>query len=327
MSTRRHEPNPIVSIIIPGHNRPASLRETLAALRNQTISPKKYEVILIGFTGTSLKETADEGLRLAKHPFMYKEISTRWPDAKRNEGIRLARGEIIAFTDDDVIPAHDWVESFVKSFKRNPAAVGIEGYTDGDNTPLLSHATKNHAGGEYPACNIGFRRDLVKERGVRFDEAYHFFREDTDIAYQALRFGPIVFDSSVKIFHPTRAITPRSILNELGMIRGEIRLARKFPKSYSAKYGTIGRGGWIQSIFSWTVFVVAGMGAYLLSWMAIPAGIAILFLFRWIVSFRRRSSTFMEKIRVWFFTLLRDLAYPFFFSYFWFFIEKSKSVE
>lgn len=319
---------PKISVVIAGHNRPDSLRETLKALREQTLASKDYEIIVVGYTQTSLKEVADENAKLAKHSFTYKEIGTRWPDAKRNEGIRLAQGKYVAFTDDDVLPQKDWLKKIVESFKKNPDAVGIEGLTDGDNTPLLSHATKNKHGGEYPTCNIAFTKEVLEKVGG-FDEAYHFFREDTDIAYHVLQHGKIVFDQNVNVFHPTRRITPDSVLRELGMTRGEIRLAKKFPKKYAQKYGVVGRGGWLQAIFSWTIILAA---AWLstqndaLAPLVAVAAVAVLFAFRIGVSFRGRTATFEDSLNMWFYMLARDLAYPFFFTYFWL-TENPKVVE
>ena len=325
MPTKKRESKFVVSVVIPGHNRPDSLRETLNALREQTLSLKKYEVIVIGFTGTSLQAVADENAKLAKHAFTYKEIHTRWPDAKRNEGIRLAKGDIVAFTDDDVLPQSDWLEKLIESFEKNPDVIGVEGYTDGDNTPILSHATKNTKGGEYPTCNLAFKKSVLQKIGG-FDEAYHFFREDTDIAYRAAQQGKIIFDSNVKVFHPTRFTTPKSILNELGMTRGEIRLAKKFPKTYSKKYGFPGRGGWLQSLFSWAVIAASIWTAVHGMPLALILGLLVLMAFRWVVSFGKRTGSFEEKLKVWLYKLVRDLAYPFFFAYFWL-TEKAQSLE
>ncbi len=309
----------LVSVVIAGHNRPDSLRETLKALREQTLSPDTYEVIVIGYAQTSLQKVADENKRLAKHAFAYKEIDSRWPDKKRNEGIRLARGKYAAFTDDDVLPQTDWLQRILESFKKNPNAFGVEGHTDGDNTPLLSHATKNKNGGEYPTCNLAFKKEIL-EKVHGFDEEYHFFREDTDIAYKVLQHGEIVFDPNVKVFHPTRKVSPRSILNELGMTRGEIRLAKKFPLRYAKKYGMVGRGGWLQAIVSWAVFLFTlyFMWSSPQFWFFfVLAGLALLITFRYWISFRNRTFTLFEGISTWFYMLVRDLAYPFFFAYFW----------
>lgn len=40
--------------------------------------------------------------------------------AARNQGISLAKGEILAFTDSDCIPAKDWLENGVAALKSNP---------------------------------------------------------------------------------------------------------------------------------------------------------------------------------------------------------------
>ena len=325
---RSTKKNPIISVVIAGHNRPHSLRDTLKALREQTLSSSEYEVIVVGYTKTSLKEVADENSKLAKHAFSYVEIETRWPDAKRNKGIQLARGKYVAFTDDDVLPQKDWLEKMVESFKKHPDAVGIEGHTDGDNTPLLSHATKNKNGDEYPTCNMGFTKDVL-EKVQGFDEAYHFFREDTDIAYHVSQHGKIIFDENVRVFHPTRTIPANSILRELGMTRGEIRLAKKFPTRYAKKYGLVGRGGWLQAIFSWSVIIAAVLSAMQYPIFSLHIGVTaltLLLLFRAWISFRGRTATVKESLSVWFYMLARDLAYPFFFAYFWV-TEKAPNLE
>ncbi len=319
---------PKISVVIAGHNRPASLRETLKALREQSLASKDYEVIVVGYTQTSLKEVADENAKLVKHAFTYKEIGTRWPDAKRNEGIRLARAKIVAFTDDDVLPQNDWLEKILESFKKNPDVLAVEGHTDGDNTPLLSHATKNKKGGEFPTCNMAFTKEILEKIGG-FDEAYHFFREDTDIAYKVMQHGKIIFDENVKVFHPTRKILAKNILNELGMTRGEIRLAKKFPARYGTKYGFPGRGGWLQAIFSWGVIALA-LYAMIQSpqngYVYQISALIVLLVFRYVVSFRNRTFTLVEGVSAWFYMLLRDVAYPFFFINFWL-TEKASSLE
>ena len=45
----------------------------------------------------------------------------------RNTGIAAARASIIAFTDDDIRPANNWVSSISKAFKQFPEADCIGG--------------------------------------------------------------------------------------------------------------------------------------------------------------------------------------------------------
>jgi GT2 family glycosyltransferase len=40
----------------------------------------------------------------------------------RNEGIRRARGDLIAFTDDDCIPGPDWLATLIEAMDQAPVA-------------------------------------------------------------------------------------------------------------------------------------------------------------------------------------------------------------
>ena len=51
---------------------------------------------------------------------------------KRNMGVEIAKGEIIAFTDDDTILREDWLKNAVKHLEENSTHVGV-----GDQTLLL----------------------------------------------------------------------------------------------------------------------------------------------------------------------------------------------
>ena len=48
---------------------------------------------------------------------------------KRNIGVELASGEIIAFTDDDTILREDWLKNAVKHLEENPTHVGVGALT------------------------------------------------------------------------------------------------------------------------------------------------------------------------------------------------------
>ena len=95
-----------VSVVVPTHNRPKLLDRCLEALVNQDAHPSEYEVIVVDDAGTEESRAVVErwatrstvGLR-------YLRVSPgRGPAAARNDGWRAARGEIIAFTDDDCVP-------------------------------------------------------------------------------------------------------------------------------------------------------------------------------------------------------------------------------
>jgi glycosyltransferase involved in cell wall biosynthesis len=88
---------PLVSVIIPTHNRPEMLAEALGSVRAQTFTD--YEVLIV-----SNGENADmrQASQEVAAPYgKYFERSAGNVSSARNFGIELAKGKWIAFLDDD----------------------------------------------------------------------------------------------------------------------------------------------------------------------------------------------------------------------------------
>ncbi len=110
----------MISIIVPTLNRMSSLRETLVALTTQTYAAREVIVVDDGSTdGTEMMVRQFSDVK-------YLRQENRGPAAARNRGSREARGEIIAFTDDDCVPPLNWLEQIVRGFDDCPVA-GIGG--------------------------------------------------------------------------------------------------------------------------------------------------------------------------------------------------------
>ncbi|MBU1256205.1 glycosyltransferase, partial [Patescibacteria group bacterium] len=63
------------------------------------------------------------------------------PAHKRDQGAKMAKGEILAFLDDDAYPSKHWLKNIVKGFKsKNIVAVGGPGVTP-PNTSFLEQAS------------------------------------------------------------------------------------------------------------------------------------------------------------------------------------------
>ncbi|MBF0594276.1 MAG: glycosyltransferase [Candidatus Omnitrophica bacterium] len=100
------EKNLFVSVIIPVLNDSHRLVKCLNALDQQTLSRDRFEVIVID---NGSREPLIPDLELSCDVRYLKEL-TPGDGVARNAGILQARGEIIAFTDADCIPAKDWIE-------------------------------------------------------------------------------------------------------------------------------------------------------------------------------------------------------------------------
>lgn len=108
--------NPFVSVVVPVFNDPEHLKICLEALENQTYLKSLYEVIVVD-------NGSDESIEPIVSQFS-QAIATYESRigsyAARNKGISLAKGEVIAFTDADCIPAPDWIEKGVENLLSVP---------------------------------------------------------------------------------------------------------------------------------------------------------------------------------------------------------------
>lgn len=114
--------NPVISVIIPTYNRAQWLQQSISSALEQTYGNIEIIVIDDGSTDNTKELLAN----LKSHGIRYIGHSTnRGAAASRNTGIRAARGEFIAFLDDD----DEWLPSKLKKqldkFSTSSATVGV----------------------------------------------------------------------------------------------------------------------------------------------------------------------------------------------------------
>ncbi len=98
---------PTVSVIIPAYNSSEYLSDTLASVFGQTFSD--YEVIVIN-DGSPDTEKLEQVLEPYRDRIVYLKHENRGAAAARNSGLRVARGEFIAFLDAD----DRWLSSYLE---------------------------------------------------------------------------------------------------------------------------------------------------------------------------------------------------------------------
>jgi glycosyltransferase involved in cell wall biosynthesis len=103
---------PDLSIVICTYNRAASLQLTLAALAAQvTRASIRWEVVIVDNNSTDATHAVIQRfVSTADIPSRYVFVAEQGLSRARNAGVAASRGDIIAFTDDDVLPAADWVD-------------------------------------------------------------------------------------------------------------------------------------------------------------------------------------------------------------------------
>ena len=113
---------PLVSVIIPTQNRVHLLRDALQSVSRQTYP--NWEVIVINDGGEDIS-TAVTHLpgNLAARFNCLRSESPRGQASARNTGVDIARGEVIAFLDDDDLFKPDHLEQLVSGLRASGAAL------------------------------------------------------------------------------------------------------------------------------------------------------------------------------------------------------------
>ena len=110
------------TVIIPFQKESAYLRQTLDHLAEQTL--QSFEVALIP------DSTLNPDFRLAyAFPVEVVVSGPVSPAIKRDLGAEKARGEYLAFIDDDAYPAADWLENLLPWSATGRATAGVSWMT------------------------------------------------------------------------------------------------------------------------------------------------------------------------------------------------------
>ena len=109
---------PLISVIIPTHNRDKFLENALLSVINQTY--KNIEIIVVDDDSKdNTKKIVDKLKKKHKIKYIFKSRLPKNPAATRNEGIKRAKGEYIAFLDDDDEWLPEKLERQVEIFNQN----------------------------------------------------------------------------------------------------------------------------------------------------------------------------------------------------------------
>jgi glycosyltransferase involved in cell wall biosynthesis/GT2 family glycosyltransferase len=192
--------SPYFSVIIPSYERPESLTKLLELLSRQVFAD--FEVVVVDQSATAL----DLGALRCNFALQYIHTTEKGPAKSRNLGIKHARGQVFAFTDDDCEPEVQWLANAYKYFQ-DDGIVGIEGRVQSDTTDAEHYRIVTNQGVEgigFMTANLFLRREVFDELGG-FDERFgRPFREDTDLAWRALAYGQIPFAHDVRVLHPAQ---------------------------------------------------------------------------------------------------------------------------
>lgn len=146
-----------VSVVIPTYNRRHQLERTLEGLARQTGGPLETEVIVVSDGST---DGTDEWLRSGTTPVPVSPCfqANGGPATARNRGAAAARGSLLLFLDDDVVPVPDLVATHVRHHRDLDDDVVVIGPmcapTDAELSPWVMWE-QHMLDKQYEAMNLG----------------------------------------------------------------------------------------------------------------------------------------------------------------------------
>ena len=122
--TATHEPaaSVDVSVVISTYNRCTLLARALESLQNQDTADVSYEILVVDNNSTDeTRAVTQRMINATPGRLRYVFESKQGLSYARNAGIASARAKIIAFTDDDVRVANNWVSRIKAGFAAEPS--------------------------------------------------------------------------------------------------------------------------------------------------------------------------------------------------------------
>ena len=208
-----------ISVIVTTHNRREMLKEVLESLLSQTYKP--FEIIVVDNASTDgtrdfLKENFNDKIRLVIE-------EKKGHSYARNCGVETARGDVLAFIDDDAIADKEWCFAIARAFKETGAdGVGGKALPKWENEPppYLKHSLKaqRYIGifdlGDKAAevkdfligTNMAFKKDVFKRFGLFQTKVGRYGRrltgsDDVEFCNRIIPEAKLFYDPRIIVLH------------------------------------------------------------------------------------------------------------------------------
>lgn len=226
-----------VSVIIPVYD-DVRLQICLASIASQARAPSDPDLEIIVVDNGVEHEVGEICERFAPIVVHLRELRTG-SYAARNAGLRVARGDLVAFTDADCIPTPSWLEAGRQAFEDLDTQVltgPVELFARDPKRPnsielnqlrtafdVRRYVEEQRFG---PTANLWTRASVVAEVGL-FDDQ---LRSSGDVEWcrRAFECGyPIRYCSALIVRHPARRGLREVTLNFRRMTGGHFAVARR----------------------------------------------------------------------------------------------------
>jgi glycosyltransferase involved in cell wall biosynthesis len=253
---------PRLSVVVPTCNRAARLLRLIGALAAQDIE-EAFEVVVVDDCSRDDTLAQLDGIA-ARQPFTLVALPSTvntGPAGARNRGWRAARGERIAFVDDDCVPDPGWLRALDAGLDEADIVVGRTRPPEDQMHligPFSSYLDIGHDR-RYSTCNIAYRREVLEAMEGFDAEGFAWPNgEDTDLGLRAVKAGyRDAFAPEALIFHDVGPSEFRAHWRRIPRLEGVVTLVARHPEARE-----IHNAGWFLRSVDKAVLIgwAAGLG-------------------------------------------------------------------
>jgi glycosyltransferase involved in cell wall biosynthesis len=226
---------PRTTVVVPAYRAWATLPRTLAALEPQVAERGDRELILVESSGELEAAELEERWPWAR---IIRLPERTLPGAARNVGIAAARGDLVAFTDADAVPAPDWLDRLEEALV--PTVTFVAGAIE-NGTPRSPIGTASYLlefsewlpgrrGDRRPhaaTCNLITRRSWISDRGGFVEDVWP--GEDTILTFPEGRDGRLRFTDRARVAHINRTRPMEFLRHQRKLGRGFVEVCNAVP--------------------------------------------------------------------------------------------------
>jgi glycosyltransferase involved in cell wall biosynthesis len=239
---------PLVSVVVACYNGAKTLKACLDSLLN--LNYPNVEIILVDDGSTDSTPLIAQLYKTVR----YERHINQGLSFARNTGIRVARGEIVAFTDADCRVDEDWLHYIVGDLLAD-GFVGMGGHNllPPDDSPVAAAVMASPGGPAHvmlddtlaehiPGCNMVFYKWALEEI-LGFDPIFRLAGDDVDVCWRLQQRGyRIGFSSAGFVWHYRRSTLGAYLKQQRGYGEAEALLVRKHPENFNSIGASIWRG-------------------------------------------------------------------------------------
>jgi len=240
---------PTVSVVVCTYNGSETIAACVEGVRALDYPDCELIVVDDGSTDGAGELAAAHGARVIR-------TENQGLSAARNTGTAAARGEVIAFCDDDCVPDPQWLR-YLASTLRAGGDAGVGGPNVPPPDTLIADSVGHAPGGpmhvlvsdteaeHIPGCNMAFWRATLEQVGG-FDPRFRVAGDDVDLCWRIQDAGGTLgFSPAALVWHRARRSVTGYLRQQVGYGRAEALLERKWPERYNHR----GHVSWSGTVY------------------------------------------------------------------------------